>query len=375
MNQSAKMADQATAHALDGSHRVIRCPLNLDHVQHVDLAVNDDGALEGQSNVMKYTCKKLEVPKDDPHARWAVGVYDKTTGRVDFKYADEFDMYADPLQAKPEETGSALPEGDWLDKKIAIADAFQTPKAQRQLRQRAANRVAPEATFGGADLSSTVKDLEEKASQQQAEEEKSGLDIVSTTFDNAFAAHSASLDAQKRALKALASERGRDSWVPEAWPVFIVSLLRDADDAQTRDLLLARHLLEFRSLDQKGTCRVVAVARERQMPEAVLGAILETYAQASKTAAGSYRYDCRAAPLQDALTVAVLFALLRAGGGRLRVEDAARALRATVKRCTALLKARLGCAVSAKRKRGQPHETTARLPGVEDAEEEGAEGG
>ena len=150
--------------------------------------------------MMKYTCKKLEPPKDDPHARWAVGVYDKTTGRVDFKYADEFDMYADPLQAKPEETGSALPEGDWLDKKIAIADAFQTPKAQRQLRQRAANRVAPEATFGGADLSSTVKELEEKASQQQAEEEKSGLEVVSTTFDNAFAAHSASLDAQKRAL-------------------------------------------------------------------------------------------------------------------------------------------------------------------------------
>ena len=100
--------------------------------------------------------------------------------------------------------------------------------------------------------------------------------------------------------------------------------VKDADEAQTRDLLLARHLLEFRSLDQKGTCRVVAVARERQMPEAVLGAILETYAQASKTAAGSYRYDCRAAPLQDALVVAVLFALLRAGGGRLRVEDAAR---------------------------------------------------
>ena len=71
-------------------------------------------------------------------------------------------MYADPLQAKAPETGSALPEGDWLDKKIAIADAFQTPKAQRQLRQRAANRVAPEATFGGADLSSTVKELEEK---------------------------------------------------------------------------------------------------------------------------------------------------------------------------------------------------------------------
>ena len=64
-------------------------------------------------------------------------------------------------------------------------------------------------------------------------------------------------------------------------------LFKDADESQTRDLLLARHLLEFRSLDQKGTCRVVAVARERQMPEAVLGAILETYAQASKTAAGS----------------------------------------------------------------------------------------
>ena len=217
------MADQATAHALDGTHRVIRCPLNLDHVQNVDLAVNDEGELEGQSNVMKYTCKKLEVPKDDPHARWAVGVYDKTTGRVDFKYADEFDMYADPLQAKAPETGSALPEGDWLDKKIAIADAFQTPKAQRQLRQRAANRVAPEATFGGADLASTVKELEEKAQQVQAEEEKIGLEVVSTTFDNAFAAHSASLDAQKRALQALASERGRDSWVPEAWPVFIVS--------------------------------------------------------------------------------------------------------------------------------------------------------
>ena len=82
------MADQATAHALDGTHRVIRCPLNLDHVQNVDLAVNDEGELEGQSNVMKYTCKKLEPPKDDPHARWAVGVYDKTTGRVDFKYVD-----------------------------------------------------------------------------------------------------------------------------------------------------------------------------------------------------------------------------------------------------------------------------------------------
>ena len=119
------MADQATAHALDGTHRVIRCPLNLDHVQNVDLAVNDEGELEGQSDVMKYTAKKLEPPKDDPHARWAVGVYDKTTGRVDFKYADEFDMYADPLQAKAPETGSALPEGDWLDKKIAIADAFQ----------------------------------------------------------------------------------------------------------------------------------------------------------------------------------------------------------------------------------------------------------
>ena len=63
------MADQATAHALDGTHRVIRCPLNLDHVQHVDLAVNDEGELEGQSNVMKYTAKKLEPPKDDPHAR------------------------------------------------------------------------------------------------------------------------------------------------------------------------------------------------------------------------------------------------------------------------------------------------------------------
>jgi len=34
----------------------------------------------------------------------------------------------------------------------------------------------------------------------------------------------------------------------------------------------------------------------------------------------------------------------------------------------------LGCAVSAKRKRGQPHETTARLPGVEDEEEGAAEG-
>ena len=67
--------------------------------------------------------------------------------------------------------------------------------------------------------------------------------------------------------------------------------------------------------------------------------------------------------------------MLRAGDGRLRVEDAAHALRATVKRCTALLKARLGCAVSAKRKRGQPHETTARLPGVEDEEEAAAEGG
>jgi hypothetical protein len=368
------MADQATAHALDGTHRVIRCPLNLDHVQNVDLSITDEGGLVGQSNVMKYTCKKLEPPKDDPHARWAVGVYDKTTGRVDFKYADEFDMYADPLQAKATDSGSALPEGDWLERKIAVADAFQTPKAQRQLRQRAANRVAPEATFGGADLAGTVRELEEKASQQQAEEEKSGLEVVSTQFDSAFAAHGSSLDAQKRALKALASERGRDSWVPEAWPVFIVSLLKDADEAKTRDLLLARHLLEFRSLDQKGTCRVVAVARERQMPEAVLGAILETYAQASKTAAGSYRYDCRAAPLQDALTVAVLFALLRAGGGRLRVEDAARALRATVKRCTALLKARLGCAVSAKRKRGQPHETTARLPGVEEEEEAAAEG-
>ena len=55
--------------------------------------------------------------------------------------------------------------------------------------------------------------------------------------------------------------------------------LKDADEAQTRDLLLARHLLEFRSLDQKGTCRVVAVARERQMPESILAAILETYAQ------------------------------------------------------------------------------------------------
>ena len=54
------MADQATAHALDGTHRVIRCPLNLDHVQHVDLAVTDDGELEGQSNVMKYTCKKFK---------------------------------------------------------------------------------------------------------------------------------------------------------------------------------------------------------------------------------------------------------------------------------------------------------------------------
>ena len=86
------MADQATAHALDGTHRVIRCPLNLDHVQHVDLAVNDEGELEGQSDVMKYTAKKLEPPKDDPHARWAVGVYDKTTGRVDFKNADEFDL-------------------------------------------------------------------------------------------------------------------------------------------------------------------------------------------------------------------------------------------------------------------------------------------
>ena len=60
---------------------------------------------------------------------------------------------------------------------------------------------------------------------------------------------------------------------------------------------------------------------------------------------------------------------------RLRARGAARALRATVKRCTALLKARLGCTVSAKRKRGQPHETTARLPGVEEEEEAAAEGG
>ena len=64
----------------------------MDHVQHVDLAITEEGELEGQSNVMTYTAKKLEPPKDDPHARWAVGVYDKTTGRVDFKYADEFDM-------------------------------------------------------------------------------------------------------------------------------------------------------------------------------------------------------------------------------------------------------------------------------------------
>jgi len=366
------MADHATAHALDGGHRLVHCPLNLDHVANVDLSQADDGNLEGASAVMKYRCTRMDPPTDAPHARWAVGVYDRTTGRVDFKYADEFDMYADPLIAKETEAGSALPEsGDWLDRKIAIADAFQTPKAQRQLRQRAANRVAPEATFGGADLAGTVRELEEKASLVTAEEEKSGVEVVATLFDGAFAAHADSLDAQKRALRALASERGRDSWVPETWPVFIVTQLQRADEAQTRDLLLARHVLEFRALEQKGTCRVVAIARERQMPEAVLGAILETYAQASKTAAGAYKYDCRAAPLQDALTVAVLFSLLRANGGRLEVEDAARALRATVKRCTALLRTRLGCAVSAKRKRGQPHATTARLPGVEEVVVEG----
>ena len=363
------MADHATAHALDGGHRLVHCPLNLDHVANVDLSQADDGNLEGASAVMKYRCTRMDPPTDAPHARWAVGVYDRTTGRVDFKYADEFDMYADPLIAKEAEAGSALPEsGDWLDRKIAIAAAFQTPKAQRQLRQRAANRVAPEATFGGADLAGTVRELEEKASLVTAEEEKSGVEVVSTLFDGAFSAHADSLDAQKRALQALAHERGRDSWVPETWPVFIVTQLQRADEAQTRDLLLPSVRGAFSGVSGAG--RVVAIARGRQMPEAVLGAILETYAQASKTAAGAYKYDCRAAPLQDALTVAVLFSLLRANGGRLKVEDAARALRATVKRCTALLRTRLGCAVSAKRKRGQPHATTARLPGVEEEVED-----
>ena len=42
--------------------------------------VNEEGELEGQSNVMKYTCKKLE-PRRTTRRRWAVGVYDKTTGR------------------------------------------------------------------------------------------------------------------------------------------------------------------------------------------------------------------------------------------------------------------------------------------------------
>ena len=35
----------------------------------------------------------------------------------------------------------------------------------------------------------------------------------------------------------------------------------------------------------------------------------------------------------------------------------------------------MGNMVSAKRKRGQPHETTARLPGVEEEEKAAAEGG
>ena len=127
------MADQATAHALDGTHRVVRCPLNLDHVQNVDLAVNDEGELEGQSNVMKYTCKKLEPPKT---TRTRAGPSASTIKpQVGSTSSTRTSSTCTPIlcKAKPEETGSALPEGDWLDKKIAIADAFQTPKAQRQL--------------------------------------------------------------------------------------------------------------------------------------------------------------------------------------------------------------------------------------------------
>ena len=82
------MADHATAHALDGGHRLVHCPLNLDHVANVDLSQADDGNLEGASAVMKYRCTRMDPPTDAPHARWAVGVYDRTTGRVDFKYVD-----------------------------------------------------------------------------------------------------------------------------------------------------------------------------------------------------------------------------------------------------------------------------------------------
>ena len=328
----------------------------LDDVELRDEA-GDGKALVGASSVMRYRCEEEfggEAGSGAP--RWAVGVYDKATGKVEFDVAASYRLVGTPLAREHEVEEKRDEDQSWLERNIALADAFGTKKKQKQLRARVANMVDASHVFAGDDLAGTVAGLAEAAAAAPAPAPASktsdaGVDWEALLGDGAL---NAALTTQRAALEDMAREMRKETWVPVDWSAYVASRLAKLGpgDAEAKNRLqLLRHMLLFHALDGHGSMSVFKMKTDKQVPEVVTNHFLAAYALASQTDRPKvFKYN-KPKNLKDKLLQHILLVMLKIDGGTADMDAVSKELNTPVKTLAARFK-ELGCTTETKKKRG-----------------------
>ncbi|KAK7250214.1 hypothetical protein SO694_000066110 [Aureococcus anophagefferens] len=295
------MPKHAKVRAGSGTHKLMHTVLTYEGMDGVELRDEaGDGALVGATSVMRYRGEVAELPGA---ARWALGVYDKSSGEVTFEACEAYAVAATPKCRVEGGDDVADRDKSWLERNIALADAFGTKKKQKQLRARVANMVDAGSVFAGDELSSTA-------------------------------------------------EQKLKSWVPADWSPYVrarLAKLGPGDGRLSNLLILLRHMLLFHALDGHGTLKLADMKMSKLVPEDVARHLYGAYAQASENGA-SVKY-VKTPALKAKLLSHILLAMLKAEGGTADMDAVSAELKTPVKTLAARFK-ELGCEVNTKRKKG-----------------------
>ena len=347
-----KMPKHAKVRAGSGTHKLMHTVLTYEGMDGVELRDEaGDGALVGATSVMRYRGEVAELPGA---ARWALGVYDKSTGEVTFEACEAYAVAATPKCRVEGGDDVADHDKSWLERNIALADAFGTKKKQKQLRARVANMVDAGSVFAGDELSSTVAGLAEAAEAAAAAAPAPAAEAPREDYAALFGdeAVTAAIVKQRAFRLDVQAEQKLKTWVPADWSPYVrarLAKLGPGDGRLSNLLILLRHMLLFHALDGHGTLKLADMKMSKLVPEDVARHLYGAYAQASENGA-SVKY-VKTPALKAKLLSHILLAMLKAEGGTADMDAVSAELKTPVKTLAARFK-ELGCEVNTKRKKG-----------------------
>ncbi|KAH8064628.1 hypothetical protein JL722_1505 [Aureococcus anophagefferens] len=262
------MPKHAKVRAGSGTHKLMHTVLTYEGMDGVELRDEaGDGALVGATSVMRYRGEVAELPGA---ARWALGVYDKSSGEVTFEACEAYAVAATPKCRVEGGDDVADRDKSWLERNIALADAFGTKKKQKQLRARVANMVDAGSVFAGDELSSTVAGLAEAAEAAAAAAPAPAAEAPREDYAALFGdeAVTAAIVKQRAFRLDVQAEQKLKSWVPADWSPYASENGASVKYVKTPALKakLLSHILLAMLKAEGGTADMDAVSAELKTP-------------------------------------------------------------------------------------------------------------